>query len=121
VERFNRTALDSFLRPAFRQIYYELVAALQKDLDKWLRHDNLERVHQGYRNRGARPIDTVLKFAKKPGRKVSLKKPRRSENSIFWRSASFSSVINGDTHSQKTKTCLAADIPGTRCGNVGTC
>lgn len=34
VERFNRTVLDEFLRPAFRQKFYESVEALQKDLDQ---------------------------------------------------------------------------------------
>jgi len=71
VERFNRTVLDEFLRPAFRETFYESVAALQKDLDKWLKFYNRERPHQGYRNLGKRPIDTVLAFAKQ----ASGKKP----------------------------------------------
>jgi len=74
VERFNRTALDEFFRPVFRRRFYESVEALQKDLDKWLHQYNHERPHQGYRNVGARPIDTVLRFAKKRTRKVSAKK-----------------------------------------------
>lgn len=53
VERFNRTALDKFFRPAFRRRFYESVGALQKDLDKWLQYYNLKRAHEGYRNRGA--------------------------------------------------------------------
>jgi transposase InsO family protein len=70
VERFNRTILDEFLRPAFRQRFYASVKALQKDLDKWLKFYNQERPHQGYRNLGKRPIDTVQKFVK-----LSAKKP----------------------------------------------
>ena len=70
VERFNRTVLDEFLRPAFRQRFYTSVKALQKDLDKWLKFYNQERPHQGYRNLGKRPIDTVLRFVK-----LSAKKP----------------------------------------------
>ncbi len=62
VERFNRTVLDEFFRPAFRQKYYESVEVLQKDLDKWLRSYNNERSHQGYRNLGKRPVDTVNEF-----------------------------------------------------------
>ena len=31
----------------------------QHDLDAWLVHYNPERSHQGYRNMGRRPIDTV--------------------------------------------------------------
>lgn len=62
VERFNRTVLDEFFRPGFRTTYYESVDALQKDLDAWLNHYNEERPHQGYRNRGNRPLDTVTQF-----------------------------------------------------------
>jgi len=64
VERFNRTVLDEFLRPAFRRTLYTSLDALQKDLDKWLKHYNCERAHQGYRNMGKRPIDTIKKFVK---------------------------------------------------------
>jgi transposase InsO family protein len=63
VERFNRTVLDEFFRVAFRKTFYESVDALQKDLDKWLRFYNFERPHQGYRNMGKCPIDTVKDFA----------------------------------------------------------
>jgi transposase InsO family protein len=64
VERFNRTVLDEFFRIAFRTKYYETVEALQDDLDAWLVYYNTERPHQGYRNRGKRPIDTVNEFLK---------------------------------------------------------
>lgn len=64
VERFNRTVLDEFLRPALRQTFYETVEALQKDLDSWLKHYNEERPHLGYRNRGKRPLDTVREHLK---------------------------------------------------------
>ena len=43
-----------------------LVEALQIDLDLWLKHYNTERLHQGYRNMGRRPMDTVQLFVKKP-------------------------------------------------------
>lgn len=59
VERFNRTVLDEFFRIAFRTKFYESVEQLQADLDAWLVHYNTERPHQGYRNMGRRPIDTV--------------------------------------------------------------
>ncbi len=42
-----------------RETLYESVEALQADLDQWLLHYNTERPHQGYRNMGKRPIDTV--------------------------------------------------------------
>jgi len=62
VERFNRTALDEFFRQAFRQNFYESVEELQGDLDRWLEHFNTERPHQGYRNMGRRPIDTINQY-----------------------------------------------------------
>lgn len=62
VERFNRTVLDEFFRSAFRTKFYETVEALQDDLDTWLVYYNTERPHQGYRNQGRRPIDTIKQY-----------------------------------------------------------
>ena len=45
-----------------REKLYESVEALQVDLDQWLLHYNTERPHQGYRNMGKRPIDTVTTY-----------------------------------------------------------
>lgn len=59
VERFNRTALDEFFRPAFRKKVYGKIPHLQKDLDEWLRFYNFERTHRGYRNMGRRPAETM--------------------------------------------------------------
>jgi transposase InsO family protein len=59
VERFHRTVLDEFFRQAFRTTLYESVETLQADLNTWLGFYNAERPHQGYRNRGLRPLDTV--------------------------------------------------------------
>jgi len=64
IERFNKTVLDEFFRITFRENFYESVEALQEDLDRWLVHYNTERPHRGYRNRGKRPIDTILEYAK---------------------------------------------------------
>ncbi|MFP6890072.1 MAG: IS481 family transposase, partial [Nitrospinota bacterium] len=44
---------------------------LQKDLDKYLRFYNTERPHQGYKNMGKRPVDTVEKFVKSSRKKAS--------------------------------------------------
>lgn len=60
VERFNRTVLDEFFRKAFRTTFYLSVEELQHDLDVWLDYYNNERPHHGYRNRGRRPIETIL-------------------------------------------------------------
>lgn len=62
VERFNKTALNEFFRKAFREKFYESVETLQADFDIWLKHYNTERPHQGYRNMGKRPIDTIKEF-----------------------------------------------------------
>jgi transposase InsO family protein len=64
IERFNRTVLDEFFRTAFRTKMYESVEALQADLDAWLIYYNAERPHQGYRNRGRRPLDTIKEYLK---------------------------------------------------------
>lgn len=62
IERFNRTALDEFFRIVFRTTFYEAVEPLQADFDRWLVEYNTERPHQGYRNLGRRPIETVLQY-----------------------------------------------------------
>ena len=62
IERFNRTALDEFFRIAFRTTFYEAVDPLQTDFDQWLNEYNIERPHQGYRNMGRRPIETILQY-----------------------------------------------------------
>lgn len=59
VERFQRTVLEEFLVETLRTTFYETVDALQTDLDAWLRHYNTERPHQGYRNLGRRPLETI--------------------------------------------------------------
>lgn len=69
VERFNRTVLDEFFKTAFRTKLYEKLETLQADLDVWLIHYNTERTHQGYRNMGRRPIDTINEFLKKQNAK----------------------------------------------------
>lgn len=72
VERFNRTVLDEFFRTAFRTKFYESVEQLQADLDVWLADYNNERPHQGYRNLGRRPIDTVNLFLEERAAKAKL-------------------------------------------------
>ncbi|MBI2178287.1 MAG: transposase family protein, partial [Candidatus Tectomicrobia bacterium] len=71
VERFNRTLLDEFFRKAFREKFYESVEELQKDLDKYPRFYNTERPHQGYRDMGKRPVDTVEAFVQSSGKEAS--------------------------------------------------
>jgi hypothetical protein len=59
VERFNRTVLDEFFRETFRKKFYLSLEHLQADLDAWLSSYNNERPHQGYRNMGRRPMETI--------------------------------------------------------------
>ena len=66
VERLHRTVLDEFFRQAFRTKLYLSVEELQADLDAWLVYYNAERPHQGYRNMGRRPLDTVAEFLALP-------------------------------------------------------
>ena len=73
VERFNKTALNEFFRKVFREKFYESVEVLQKDFDGWLKHYNTERPHQGYRNMGKRPFDTIKEFiCKSPEKEVEI-------------------------------------------------
>lgn len=65
VERFNRTVLDEFFRIACRKKLYESLEALQVDLDAGLLHYNTERPHQGYRNQGRRPVETIDLYLEK--------------------------------------------------------
>jgi transposase InsO family protein len=67
VERFYQTVSDEFFRVRLRGTFYESVAALQTDLDEWLRFYNEERPHLGYRNLGRRPLETVCLFLQGKG------------------------------------------------------
>lgn len=64
VERFQRTVLDEFFRPAFRTKFYDEIHTLQDDLDAWGVHSNTERAPQGYRNMGKRPLDPIQLYLK---------------------------------------------------------
>ena len=59
-ERFHRTILDEFYRPALRKKIYQSVEELQKDLDDWLDYYNNGRTHQGKRCCGRTPMQTLV-------------------------------------------------------------
>jgi transposase InsO family protein len=63
VERFIRTAKEEFFQVALKRRLYETIDDLQEDFEVWLAHYNTERPHLGYRNMGACPIETVLRFS----------------------------------------------------------
>lgn len=78
VERFHRTLLDEHFRIQGRQKFYESVAEMQKDLDKYLHHYNYERPHQGRNMNGRTPyhvfkegLPKVKSPAKKEHRKAA--------------------------------------------------
>lgn len=60
VERFIRTVKEEFFEDVRRRKLYESLDELQADLDEWLHYYNYERPHQGYRNLGRRPFDTLF-------------------------------------------------------------
>ena len=63
VERFIRTVKEEFFADVRRRKLFESLDELQADLDEWLHYYNFERPHQGYRNLGRRPFDTLVSTA----------------------------------------------------------
>jgi len=59
-ERFHRTVKEEFFAVAFRRTFYESVAQLQADLDRYLAFYNRERAQQGYRTQGRTPYQAFL-------------------------------------------------------------
>lgn len=59
VERFIRTVKEEFFRSRVPQLQFTTLAELQAALDEWLVYYNTERPHQGYRNMGRRPRETI--------------------------------------------------------------
>lgn len=59
VERFIRTVKEEFFQKARLTKLYDSVEELQADLADWLAYYNQERPHQGYRNHGRTPAETI--------------------------------------------------------------
>lgn len=59
VERFIRTVKEEFFEKARLTKLYESLEELQADLAEWLVFYNTERPHQGYRNMGRTPMETI--------------------------------------------------------------
>lgn len=59
VERFIRTVKEEFFETAKRTKLYDSLDDLQIDLAEWLVYYNTERPHQGYRNMGRTPAETI--------------------------------------------------------------
>jgi transposase InsO family protein len=54
-----KSPLDEFFRETFRTKLYLSLEELQPNLDLWLAYYNNQRPHQGYRNMGRRPMETI--------------------------------------------------------------
>jgi transposase InsO family protein len=59
VERFIRTVKEEFFQKARLTKLYETMEELQTDLAAWLLYYNGDRPHQGYRNMGRTPLETI--------------------------------------------------------------
>lgn len=70
VERLHRTLLDEHFRIQGRQKWYDTVEEMQKDLDKYLRHYNNERTHQGRNMNGRTPYKAFVDGLPKPGKEA---------------------------------------------------
>ena len=57
-ERLNRTIQDEFYSIAFRKKLYRSLEKIQKDLDEWIDHYNLDRTHTGKYCFGRTPLQT---------------------------------------------------------------
>lgn len=60
VERMNRTLLDECFRVKGRENWYLTIDEIQRDLDTFMTHYNLERSHQGYRLNGRTPAQALI-------------------------------------------------------------
>lgn len=76
VERLHKTLLDEHFRVMGRKKWYESIEEMQKDLDKYLRHYNHERPHQGRNMNGRTPYQAFMDGIVKTGKeqKVEVKK-----------------------------------------------
>jgi transposase InsO family protein len=66
VERMNRTLLDECFRVEGRKTWYEDVAQIQADLDRFLEYYDLRRSHQGYRLLGRTPVAALCEALELP-------------------------------------------------------
>jgi transposase InsO family protein len=76
VERLHKTLLDEHFRVMGRKKWYESIEEMQKDLDKYLRHYNHERSHQGRNMNGRTPYQAFMEGIVKTDKeqKVKVKK-----------------------------------------------
>jgi transposase InsO family protein len=59
-ERFQKTVLNEFYRVVLRRTIYSTLAAVQRDLDDWIREYNELRPHQGRWCYGKTPMQTFV-------------------------------------------------------------
>jgi transposase InsO family protein len=63
-EKLNQTIQEEFYSVAFRKKLYTSIEEMQKDLDDYLRHYNMERTNQGKRCQGRTPYETFIEGKK---------------------------------------------------------
>ncbi len=76
VERLHRTLLDEHFRIQGRKKWYNTVDEMQADLDKYLKHYNNERTHQGRNMNGRTPYKAFIDGLPKP-RKEAVKENKK--------------------------------------------
>jgi|SRR5579863_632725 len=59
-ERLHRTIQEEFYAVTFRRKLYDTLDQLQKDLDEWMKHYNMERPHSGRYCYGKTPMETFI-------------------------------------------------------------
>ncbi len=77
VERLHRTLLDEHFRVVGRKKWYETLEEMQKDLDRFLKHYNTERPHQGRNMDGRTPYEAFKAGLPKP-EKARVKKVKQA-------------------------------------------
>lgn len=70
VERMNRTLLDECFRVKGRETFYLTIDEIQRDLDEFMAHYNLERSHQGYRLGGRTPAQALADALRTKAKKL---------------------------------------------------
>lgn len=63
-EKLNQTIQEEFYSVAFRKKLYSSIEEIQKDLDDYMRHYNMERTNQGKRCQGRTPYETFVEGKK---------------------------------------------------------
>lgn len=78
IERLHRTLLVEHFRIQGRTKWYDSVEEMQKDLEKYLAHNNQKRPHQGRNMKGQTPLTVFLKGLPKAPKGETTKQTARA-------------------------------------------